>query len=112
MVLRRQSTMQFAFSRLVSVSVCLCVFSLLPNPQFSMVESGESHETERPYEEDGAEEAVVRSSARRRLNQLRHSELGTFHEIGDPHRIASYTIRCSAIVGHQLANDLCAPLLI
>ena len=105
-----------AFSRLVSASICLCAFAALPLhhlPGLTLVESADG---ECPFEEDGKrseEERIVFPSARRRLIPGCYRDLRRPHEAGDRlHQIASYASRSPAIVGHQLANGLCAPLLI
>ncbi len=116
MALRVRSKTQLPFSRLVSVSIYLFAFTFIPPPQLGGLTWAESAEAECPYEEDrenAEEELVVCSSARRRLKHRRHSDLSRPHETGDRlHQIASYAGRLPAIVGHQLANGLCAPLLI
>ena len=81
-----------------------------------MLTCAESAEAERPCNEDGErseEELVARSSAHRRLSDRRLSDVGQPRETSDRLlHIASYAGRLPAIVGHQLANGLCAPLLI
>ncbi len=115
MALRARSTTRLAFSRLASVSICLCAFALLPLPEFVLVTCVEAAEAESPSQEnrDSSEEELVCSSARRRLNHRRHSDLSRSYETCDRlDQIASYAGRFPTIVGHQLANGLCAPLLI
>ncbi len=76
----------------------------------------ESAEGKCPCQRDGEsseEELVAGSSARRRLNHRRHSDLSRPHETGDRlHQIASHVRPHLVIVGRQLANGLGAPLLI
>ena len=116
MALRARSTTRLAFSRLTSVSICLCAFALLPLPEFVVMTSVEAAEVESPSQENrdsSEEELVVCSSARRRMSHRRHSKLSRSYETCDRRdQIASYGGRFPTIVGHQLANGLCAPLLI
>ena len=114
MVLRLRSTRRLTFSRLFSVSICLCAF--LPLTQLAGLPWVESIEAECPCQEDGEsseEKQVVFSSARRRLNNRHQND---FSRPREPRRrlyqIASCVDRLPAIVGHQLTNGLCAPLLI
>jgi len=116
MALSEQSTMRPAFSRLVSVSICLCALVFLPLTQHVVLALAESSEAECPLQEEGEsskEELVVRSPVRRRSNE--RVQCGLSHS-RKPHvcfqKNSSYAVRLSAIVGHQLANGLCAPLLI
>lgn len=100
----------------ISVSICLCALAFLPLPQGIGPTWVESAETECPGQEGGEssqEKQVVDSSARRRCNNRRHSGFSRPHEASDRlHQTASYADRPQAIVGHQLANGLGAPLLI
>ena len=116
MAFRGKLMARTAFSRLMYVSVYLCIFSFLPAPQVSVLAWAQSAEVECPCEEDGErsnQEQVVSSSARRPLKDRHHRDLTRLHEIGDRfHPIASCDGRRQAIVGHRLANGLCAPLLI
>jgi hypothetical protein len=116
MALRVQSTTGLFSSRFTWVLVCCCAFAVLPFPQLVALQSVVSAETEIPSQGDGErteEEQVVSCTARRRLNGRRHSDLGKRHL--PSHRfdqIVVYASRFQAIVGHQLANGICAPLLI
>jgi len=116
MALRVRSTTRLPLSRLVSVLICLCAFAFLPLPQHAVLTWTESAEGKCPCQKDRESpegELVVWSSARRHLNDRRHSDLSRPYETGDRlHQIASYAGRPLAMVGHQLANGLCAPLLI
>ncbi len=115
MALGIRSKRRLTFSRLVSVSICLCAFGFLPLPQLAVLTWVESAERECPCQKDGerSEQEVVPRLSARRLDDRRHSDLSRPHETGDQFRqIASCTGRLPAIVGHQLANGLCAPLLI
>ncbi len=116
MALRVQSTTRLTFSRLVTVSICLCAFAFLPLPQFVGLTGTESAEGKCPGQEErenSEEEQVDWSSARRRLNDRRHCDLSRSPETGDRlDHIAPIVGRALAMVGHQLANGLCAPLLI
>lgn len=116
MALRVQPTTGLFSTRFTWVLVCFCAFAFLRFPQLVALQSVVSAETEIPGQGDGErseEEQVVSCTARRRLNDRRHSELGKRHV--PSHRfqqIVVYASRFQAIVGHQLANGLCAPLLI
>jgi hypothetical protein len=112
MTLRVRSTTLLSLSRLISVSICLCGFMLLPVSQLPLLTWVELTEGECPEEgESSKEERVVCSSARRRLNDRRHSDLAPSRQaVGC--RIVSHVSCPSVIVGHQFANGLRAPLLI
>lgn len=109
MAIKEQPKKRFLFSQLVSVTVSLCALSIVPIPQSSVLERADSAETECLCEEVRAE---VRLSTRRRLKRLQYLERMTFFEIGNLRQVAISAIRSSAIIGHQLANGLCAPLLV
>jgi hypothetical protein len=105
------------FSRLVSVSVCLCAFSFLAPPQLSMQARAESAEERSPCEEEGenSEEELVVGSSLRRGSKARRQSGGIsrpYKSVDRLRRSASYVGCSPAIVGHQLANGVCAPLLI
>ncbi len=72
-------------------------------------------EGEYPSEEDeenSEKEQIVCSSERRRSNDRHYNGHSRPRETGNRlHRIACHA-SFIGIVGHQLANDLCAPLLI
>ena len=112
---RRRSATRLHSTRLVAVLICLWAFVTLPIPQSTVPASAETSEAEYPCQEDreiSEEELVVCSSARRRLNIRRHRVLGPRHESSDRfHQITSYAQRFPALVGHQLRNGICAPLL-
>ena len=114
MALRVQLTTRLPLSQLVSLTIWFCAFAFLPLPQLGMLT--ESAEGGCPCQGDGEsseEEVVVRSSARRRMNHRRHSDLSRPHETGDRlHQIGSHVRPRLVIVGHQLASGLGAPLLI
>ena len=116
MALRVRSTTRLPLSRLVSVSICLCAFAVLPLPQLGVLTWTESAEANHPCQENGEsseQELVVCSSARRRLNDQRHSDHSRPHETGNGlHHIASFADSLPTIVGHHLANGRCSPLLI
>jgi hypothetical protein len=99
------------------LAACLCVFLALPLPQFFVLTNVQAVESECPCHEDkdtSEEELVVRSSVRRRLSR----SVGdtrvrrTFGPVGSHQTASSYMRQLPAIVGHQLAHGLCAPLLI
>ena len=111
-----RSTTRLPLLRLVSVSICLFTFAVLPIPEIFVLTLVEATEAESPSQEDrerSEEELVVCPSARRNLNHRRHSDLRRSHETRDRlDQIASDAGHLPAIVGHQLANGLRAPLLI
>ena len=116
MALRERPTTRLIISRLASVSVGLCLFTFIPLPLLAGTTGVEAAEGECPFQKDREnpeEELAVCSSASRRLNDRRHSGLRWPREIGNRlHQSDSDAGRPLAIVGHQLANGLCAPLLI
>ena len=113
---RRLAIGRLDFSRILSVSVCLCAFTLMPLPQISVLTGGESAEKECPCEEKGEsaeEELVFSSSACRRWNNRRRSDCRRPRERDDSWRPnTSFIDRRPVVIGHQLSNGLCAPLLI
>lgn len=122
MALKGQLTIRSSASRLMSVIVCLCAFTCLQVPQLSALIWAESVEIECPMEEDGEgsqKEQVVSASARRRLSK-RFVHASWPHGNGiRAHRNSSLLRqtnsnggRPQAIIGHQLANGLRAPLVI
>ena len=114
--LRVRSTKRLTLSRLVPVSICLCAFLLLPVPHIADLAWAESSKAESPCKEDGKrpeKELVDWCSAHGRSNERRHKGLGRPPEKSNRlPRVSATAKRIPAIVGHQLANDLCAPLLI
>ena len=116
MALGVRSTTRLVFSRLVSVSVYFFAFAVLPLPQFVVLTCAEAAEGQCPREGEGEnseEELVFWSSARRRLNHRHRSDLRQSCETGHRlHRKASSAGHLPAIVGHQLAHGLGAPLLV
>ena len=116
MALSGQSMVRLAFSGLVSVAVYLCALSFLLLPQHALLTFADLVEAECPLQEVGEssqEEQVVRSSARRRLNdRLRRCLTSSRkHHVCSQHNSSS-AVRFTAIVGHHLSNGHCAPLLI
>ncbi len=85
-------------------------------PQHLFHTFAESSEAERPLQEEGEspkEELEVRSSARRRLNdRFRCCNNQSHRTRVSVLRKSLFAGHLPAIVGHQLANGLCAPLLI
>ena len=117
MVFRVRSTTRLPLSRLVSVSICFCVFAFLPPSQLIVGAWAESSQGECPHQEDGKKsegKLVDWSSARSSLKDRRQRDLK--RPISTGNRLyqiaASYAGGLPAIVGHQLANGLRAPLLI
>jgi len=116
-----QSTMRLAFSRLVSVTMCFCALAFLPLPQHAVLALVETSEAEcPPVQEEGErskEELVVRSPARRRSNNRVHCGINRSRKAyvcfqQSNSQSNSCAVRLPAIVGHQIANGLRAPLLI
>jgi len=114
--MRFQSTMRLAFSRLVSVTMSLCALAFLPLPQHAMLTLVEAPEAECPVQEEGErskEELVVRSPARRRSNdRIRCGISRSRKTCVCFQQSVSCAVCLPAIVGHQIANELRAPLLI
>ena len=116
MSLRERPTTRRIISRLVSVLVGLCLFTFLPLSLLVGSAGIEVAEGECPFEKDREnpeEELAVWSTACRHSNNRRHSGLRWPRQTGDRfHQSDSHAGRPLAIVGHQLANGLCAPLLL
>ena len=116
MALKGRPTTRLIISRLASGSVGLCLFTFIPLPLLVGTTGVELAEGECPFQKDREspdEELAVWSSACRRLNDRCHSGLRWPRETSDRlHQSDSHAGRPLAIVGHQLANGLCAPLLI
>ena len=116
MALRGRPTTRLIISRLASVSVGLCLFTFIPLPLLAGTTGVEAAEGECPFQKDREnpeEELAVWSSTCRRLNDWRNSGHRWPRETGDRlHQSDPGAGRPLAIVGHQLANGLCAPLLI
>jgi hypothetical protein len=116
MALRERPTTRLIISQLASVSVGLCLFTFTPFLLLAGPTGVEVAEGECPFQKDREspeEELAAESSACRRLNNRRHSGLRWPRETSDRlHQSDSHAGRPLAIVGHQLANGLCAPLLI
>jgi len=113
---RRQRKPGLRITRIVPVSICLCAFILFPTLQVTALAGPESSETACHYKEDGEtseKELVDWFSTHRRSNNRPHQGLNRLS--GNrihPQRVLATANRVSANVGHQLANGLCAPLLI
>ena len=114
---RRVRLTWLPLSQLATVSVCVCTFALLPFSQLATLTLAKSAGAERHCHEDGAssKELVVLSSARRHLKDQRRRAPARPHEVSDRlHQTVtvSYAGHILGIIGHQLANGLCAPLLL
>jgi hypothetical protein len=114
MILRPGSILRLAFSLYVSVSVCL--FTFLSLPQLALQTWVESAEGERPSPEDeeSSEERLAVASTDRRWDaedvcngQSRHHQTP-----GRLRRSRLHVGGLLAIVGHELANGLRAPVRI
>lgn len=115
MALKERSKTLLSFALHFSVSICLCAVATLPLPQLSASNWTETCEAECPAHENGEsfeEELVVAASARRR-EQL-HYRIGRLSRRPGRglRRVISSVSQPRAIVGHQIANGLRAPLLI
>ena len=116
MLHRIRPTHAMLVARLLAVPICLCMFPALPLLQFVVLTGAHGAESERPCHEDedtSEEELVARSSVRRRLRSVGSTRVRRiFGTVGRPQKTSSYARQHPAIVGHQLADGLCAPLLI
>ncbi len=116
MTLKARSTTWLTFSRFVCVSICLCLFAVLPAPQLAVLTYAAPAEAEPPRHEgseSSKEELVVRPAARRNVNRRCGSHLSrSYDTCGLLRQVASYAGHFLAIVGHQLPNGFRAPLLI
>lgn len=103
-------------SPLMPVAICLCAFVCAPVTQSSVLPWLESAETEVPLGEDqqvSEEELLARPRAGRSSVERRHSNLSHSPTTSGRQRgVACQAGHCQAIVGHQLANGLRAPLVI
>jgi len=112
---QRRMTNRLTIARYVSMSVCLCAFTFLPVPHLLGLSWVEAAEAESPCQKDrefSEKELAGDASARRQLNNRRHTSLDRPREVVDPwYGNAGSARRPRAIVGHQLANGLRAPLL-
>jgi len=115
-MMRFRSAMRLAFSRLVSVTMCLCALAFLPHPQHAVLALVETSEAECPVQEEGKgskEELVVRPPARRRSHDRVQCDVSRSRKTsGCFQKSNSRAVCLPAIVGHQIANGLSAPLLI
>jgi hypothetical protein len=88
----------------------------LPLPQFVVPTHAQNVESGCPCHDDGdtsEEELVVGSAVRRRLRSVGNTRVRrVFGPLGRAQKTSSYARQLHAMVGHQLANGLCAPLLI
>lgn len=113
MLHRLQRTPELLFARFLTVSICLIAFAALPLPQFVVLTMGHGIDAECPVEE-GVETAkehfVVNVAVRRRSKTARISR--RYESAGMPPGFSSTARHIPAIVGHQFANGLRAPLLI
>jgi hypothetical protein len=116
MLHRFQRTPELHIARLVPVSICLCAFILSPVPHLAALAWAESAELECPCKEDGKrseKELTDWCSAHGRSNVRRRRSSGWPPEKRKQRqRVTTTAERVPAIIGHQLANGLCAPLLI
>ena len=111
MLHRFQRTPELHIARFLTASICLSAFAALPLPQFVVQTVGHGIESECPVEEgrETAEEDVVLNvTVRRRLKTARISR--HYESAGMPRKSSSTARHISAIVGHQFANGLRAPL--
>ncbi len=103
------------WARLLTVSICICGIICMPHPHFCLLGVHECNEQGRPLSEEGEsseEQAVSQCSAHRRLKDRDHNQIDRHPKVACPSRgVTQLTGRPIAIVGHLLANGLCAPLL-
>ena len=111
-----QRTPKLHVSRFFTVSIYLCALTFLPVPQVATLARTESAEAESPCKEDGKRSEKELSdwcSAHGRSNDQRHRGPSRPPEKNNRRqRITRIVGRVPAIIGHQLANGLCAPMLI
>ncbi|MCP4785364.1 MAG: hypothetical protein GY903_31065 [Fuerstiella sp.] len=110
-----RSMIRLTVRRLLSVSVC--VFTFLPLPQLALPTwVAESTESECPCQEDeeSSEERLAVATSERRLHAGGGRRgLNRPRETGGGLPRSNYLTDCSpAVVGHQLANGLRAPVRI
>jgi hypothetical protein len=102
--------------RLAVVPVCLCVLMFSPTDHLAMQSWAESPGEECPGHHDGDHrevELTACSSSQHRLRNWSRHQFSRRREARNRHdRVASSAVDRRAIVGHQLANGLCAPLLL
>lgn len=106
-------TPELLVARLLTVSICLFSFAVLPLPQLFMLTGGQSIETECPCQEDGEkpEEELLGTSVRQRLSVCKTSADRRVAGADNFHNKPSKA-HFPAIVGHRLANGNFAPLVI
>ncbi len=116
MTRKRPLTIRTVLSGLAPAVIFLCAFVTLPLPLIAEATGTQSWEEESPSEESGENhetEFVVTASECRRLSRLSCHALDrcqrTVHHL---HLASSGRKSIPAVIGHQLANGLCAPLLI
>ena len=103
-------------AKLMTIWVCIGAFSLFCSPQISVVSWVQNSQQQAPTQEDNEDSEEAReviSSARHRENKRRDTivcRLKNPSKRPVPARIV--TSAELAIIGHQLANGLCAPLLV
>lgn len=115
MLARLRPTAGLLVARFLTVSFCLCVFAVSPLPQCVMLIAAHSAESACPCQEDGKtaeKELTPGFSVRRRLSAAKSAVRHGVETGGKLHKTLSKSHRLPVIVGHQLANDHCAPLII
>ncbi|MEO1984765.1 MAG: hypothetical protein ABGZ23_25065 [Fuerstiella sp.] len=110
-----RSKIRLTLRRFLSMSVC--VFTFLALPQLALPTwVAEAMESECPCQEDeeSSEERLAVAASERRLHAgCGRRGLNRPRETGGCLRRSNYLVDCSpAVVGHQLANGLRAPVLI
>ena len=110
-------TTRSSCASLIAVWLCLCAFLLFTVPRTTLLSPGAIAENEVPSQEDGETELEVLPSSRQRLTRRHPIALESSATFGNHLNCQNCTF-CPpvrfprAIIGHQLANGLCAPLLI
>jgi hypothetical protein len=114
MTIKKTGFTRGPLSQFMTVWVLVSVFALEPAAHLVGQNSPVSSEEECPFEEDGEtyeEDLIVATGSRRFPDRIRNK---TLHALQAPNRRGLLCVcqRQAAIVGHQLANGLRAPLVI
>jgi hypothetical protein len=114
MTIIKRAFTRLPLSQFITVWVLLSAFALEPVTHIVGQNSPVSSEEERPFEEDSEtyeENLIVTTGSRKLPDRIRNK---TLHALQAPNRVGSLYAcqRQAAIVGHQLANGLRAPLVI
>ena len=109
-------TTRKSLTELITIWVCVCAFSLFSAPQFVVSSWAQLAQESAPVQEDSEdckEEREVLSLARHRVKNRRHTFICRLQKLNKrPPQVSSFVRDYQAIIGHQFANGLCAPLLV